>query len=88
MIPVKTDTTNTVLTLDSCEDLPGTQYAYEDGTPGIETCWELSPEEVKQLVEAEHPRIYLYTLGLTVPPLFLSTECKIIADTAESEAAE
>lgn len=72
MEAIKTETTNTMFTKEGCFDLPGTKYIYEDGTPGIETCWQLTEEEIQQVVK--DGRIYVYMMGQTVPPMFLATE--------------
>ena len=64
---IKTETTNTVFIADACQELPGTRFTYEDGTPGVETCFELTPEELELLNKTG--RIYLYMIGTTVPPL-------------------
>lgn len=72
---IETETTNTVFTKEGCHDLPGTRFTYADGTPGVETCFELSPEELEELNKTG--RIYLYMIGTTVPPLYLSTTSDI-----------
>lgn len=74
MKPVKTDYANTNFTKEGCFDLPGTRYTYEDGSPGVETVWELEPEDIKRLSEMERPCVRVYMLGNTVPPMFLATE--------------
>lgn len=71
MKAIKTETANAVFVKEGCYDLPGTRFAYADGTPGIETCFEFTPEELEQINKTG--RIYLYMLGTTVPPLYLST---------------
>ena len=86
MIPVKTDHTNINLTKEGCKDLPGTTYSYEDGGTGIETCWELTPEDLERLLKMERPCIFVYMQGATVPPMLLSTECLIqFNDTEEAD---
>ena len=49
MKPIKRKTTNTIFKRPDCFDLPGTKYKYEDETPAIETCWQLSKEELEKL---------------------------------------
>lgn len=83
MNAVKTDTANTVFTKEGCFDLPGTRYTYEDGTPGIETCWELTGEELEQVKKDR--RIYVYMMGTTVPPMFLSVQSEIQFKDGESD---
>lgn len=75
MKPVKTKTTNTIFTADKCFDLPGTRYKYEDGSPGIEICWELNDEEIKEIVK--NKRVFVYMLGETVPPMFVAAQSSI-----------
>lgn len=52
MKPVITETTNTFLKapLENPEviDLPITRFKFDNGTIGIESCWELSEEELKR----------------------------------------
>lgn len=76
MEPISTKNTNTVFTREGCFDLPGTKYLYKDGTSGIETCWQLTDEEIQQVVK--EGRIYVYMMGQTVPPMFLATESQIL----------
>ena len=49
MKPIKRKTTNTIFKRPDCFDLPGTKYKYEDETPAIETCWQLSKEELEKI---------------------------------------
>lgn len=75
MIPVKTEYANIVFTAEGCEDLPGTLAVNENGTPEIETCWELSTEELEQVNKTG--RIYLYVMGRSIPPMALTTASQI-----------
>ena len=75
MKPVTTNTTNTTFVADGCFDLPGTRYKYDDGTPGVETCWELSDEEVQEIVQ--NKKIFVYMAGHTVPPMFVAVKSTI-----------
>lgn len=75
MIPVKTDYANIVFTAEGCRDLPGTLAVNEKGIPEVETCWELSDEELAQVIKTR--RIFLYTVGRTVPPMALTTASQI-----------
>ena len=75
MIPVKTDYANVVFTAEGCKDLPGTLAVNEDGPPEVETCWELSEEELAQVIQTR--RIFLYTMGRSVPPMVLTTASQI-----------
>ena len=78
MKPVETKTTNAVYTLEGCNDLPVTKYTNVDnGEDGVESCWELTPDEIKQVQETG--KIYLYIQGNVVPPVLLTTESMIIS---------
>jgi len=71
MIPVKMPYANAVLQKEGYEDLPATQFHFaDDGDPGIETVWELTPEELE--IVKQTGKIYVYTVGQGVPPMFLS----------------
>jgi hypothetical protein len=70
MKPVKTKLTNTIFKRPDCFDLPGTKYKYDDGTPAIETCWELSDEELEKVIKTK--KIYVQQEGETLPPMALS----------------
>lgn len=79
MKPIKTETCNAVYTLEGCHDLPATQYINAaTQEPGVETCWELTPEEIKKVQETG--KIYLYIQGECVPPVLLTTESCIYFD--------
>lgn len=82
MIPVRTDNTNTVFKGEGCHDLPCTGYTYDDGvTKGIETCWELSAEELEEVIKSR--RIFVYVMGSRIQPLFLSVKSEITASEIE-----
>ena len=70
MKPKQTETTNTNFIADGCFDLPGTKYILEDGTPGIETCWELTDEEIQEITK--NKCVFVCMLGQTVPPMNIS----------------
>lgn len=73
MKPIKTDTYNAVYTLEGCNDLPVTKYIHENsGEAGVESCWELSPDEIKQIQETG--KVYLYIQGEVIPPVLLTAE--------------
>lgn len=76
MKPVATETTNAVYTLEGCHDLPVTKYTNaNNGEEGVESVWELSPDEIKQIQETG--KVYLYIQGAAVPPVLLTTESQI-----------
>lgn len=72
---IKLDTANAVFKGEGYLDVPATRYTYEDGDPGIEICLELSPEELAEINKTS--RLYLYKLGNTLQPFFLSTTRKL-----------
>lgn len=72
---IKLDTANAVFKGEGYLDVPATRYTYEDGDPGIEICLELSPEELAEINKTG--RLYLYKLGNTLQPFFLSTTRKL-----------
>lgn len=72
---IKLDTANAVFKGEGYLDVPATRYTYEDGDPGIEICLELSPEELTEINKTG--RLYLYKLGNTLQPFFLSTTRKL-----------
>lgn len=69
---IKLDTANAVFKGEGYLDVPATRYTYEDGDPGIEICLELTPEEIAELAKSR--RLYLYKIGKTLQPFYLSTE--------------
>lgn len=81
MKPVKIETSNITFVAEGCDDLPATRYSYENGSPGIETVWELDDEEKKQIMDTG--RIYLYVNGTTIQPCFLAAES--IVERVESD---
>lgn len=84
MKPVKTKLTNTIFKRPDCFDLPGTKYKYDDGTPAIKTCWELSDEELEKVIKTK--KIYVQQEGETLPPMALSAN-SVLAD-GEEDAKE
>lgn len=89
MKPVKTETTNAVYTLASCHDLPVTKYINAaTNEEGVESCWELTSDEIKQIQETG--KVYLYIQGQHVPPVLLTTESMVFfkEEGAENDADE
>ena len=82
MKSIETKTTNAVYTLEGCNDLPVTKYVNaENGECGVESCWELTPEEIKQIQETG--KIYLYIQGSIVPPVLITTESCVYFEEGE-----
>lgn len=82
MKPTKRKTTNTIFKRPDCFDLPGTRYKYSDGTPAIETCWELSEEEIEKVIKTK--KIYIQQEGETLPPMAVSVN-SVLANGEENE---
>lgn len=76
MKPVKTESTNSILKApegsDNVIDLPITRLKFNDGLNAVESCWELSKEELEKV--KENGKIYFVCMGVTHPPILLSTE--------------
>ena len=86
MKPVETSTCNAVYTLEGCNDLPVTKYINaNNGEEGVESVWELSTDEIKQVQETG--KVYLYIQGAAVHPVLLTTESQIYFQ-EEGEADE
>jgi hypothetical protein len=69
MKAIKTESTNTVLlgNSENVFDLPVTGVDFEDGTVGVESCWELNKEEIEEVIKTG--RVYLLCLSNTHPPI-------------------
>ena len=80
MIPVKTATVNCILKGPTPDvmDLPVTRFKLSNGAPVIESCWQLSEEEIKTIIETG--KIYFNIYGSTHPPILLSTESIVGGD--------
>lgn len=76
MKPVKTKTSNGVLKAPEGQseviDLPITRLQYPNGTLAVESCWELSPKELKRINETG--KIYFTCISCTHPPILLSVD--------------
>ncbi len=73
MKPVKTETTNCIMRGNAPDvmDLPVTKYVTDDGIPAMQSCFELSKEEMQEVIRTG--RIYFSLYGNTHPPICLST---------------
>ena len=73
MIPVKTGTTNCILKGPSPDvmDLPVTRYQWNDNTSAVQSCWQLSDDEIQEVIKTG--KIYFSVWGNTHPPICLST---------------
>lgn len=87
MKPVQTETCNSIYTLKGCNDLPVTRYTNStNGEEGVESCWELSPDEIKQVQETG--KVYLYIQGSAVPPILLTTESMVYFEDTKHHLCE
>lgn len=87
MKPVQTETCNSIYTLKGCNDLPVTRYTNStNGEEGVESCWELSPDEIKQVQETG--KVYLYIQGSAVPPILLTTESMVYFEDTKQHLCE
>lgn len=73
MKPIKTSTTNCILkgTSPDVLDLPVTRFNIGD-TPAVESCWELSKEELERIMTTG--KVYFSIYGNTHPPICLSVD--------------
>lgn len=80
MKPVKTETTNAVLKAPESQpeviDLPITRFKFSDGGNGVESCWQLSEEELQKVKETG--KVYFICIGDTHPPIMLSAESQLV----------
>lgn len=68
MKPIQTSTTNGILKgAGDVMDLPVTNITYADGVHAVESCWELSPEEIEEVTKTG--KLYFLCLGKTHPPI-------------------
>lgn len=80
MKPVKTENTNSILKAPkgqegSIMDLPITRLEYKNGSHAVESCWELSNEELAIIKETG--KIYFVCMGVTHPPILLSVKSQL-----------
>lgn len=76
MTPIKTRYSNITYVAEGCNDLPATLTKNSSGQDEVETCWELTDQEVEQIMKDK--KIYLYIMGTAVPPLYMTTESDMI----------
>lgn len=79
MKPVKTKNANSVLRApndsDNVDDLPITRVQYEDGTHAVESCWEMSEEELEIIKKTG--KVFFLAIGATHPPILLSAKSQL-----------
>lgn len=74
MKAIVTEHTNSVLMApenqkDEVADLPIARVQFQDGTRAVESCWELSKEEIEEVKRTG--RVYFVCMGDTHPPIVL-----------------
>lgn len=72
MKPIKFEETNAVYGAKQPEYEPLPAHKADDGT--VTTCWELSPEELKQIQETGVIWLSLLTFNQPLQPILLRTE--------------
>lgn len=75
MKAIKTETTNRIYVAEGCEDLPATLIQFTDGTVGVESCLELSPEDVEEILKTG--RIYITFEGQQIIPFWVGVKSSI-----------
>jgi len=79
MKPVKTKFTNSTLKApigsENVVDLPITQLTYTDGSSAVESCWQLSEEELEKVKETG--KIYFVCMEKTHPPILLDIKSQL-----------
>lgn len=76
MKPIRADTSNCILKgTGEVQDLPITRLEFQNGSQAVESCWELSKEELEKINETG--RIYFVCMGNTHPPILLDVESQI-----------
>lgn len=80
MKPIKDKHTNSVLKApkgqeDTVLDLPITRLKYQDGSQAVESCWQLSKEELEEINKSG--KIYFVCMGRTHPPILLSSKSQL-----------
>ena len=75
MTPIRTEYSNVTYTAEGCFDLPATIASRQDGSQEVETVWELTEEELEQIIKDR--RVYLYIMGRQMPPVFLSAKSEL-----------
>lgn len=74
MIPIETSTTNCILKGKTPDvmDLPVTRFELGKGIPAVQSCWQLSDEELKEVNKTG--KIYFSIYGNIHPPICISAE--------------
>lgn len=80
MKPIKNENTNDVLLPpEGSEDiipLPIARIVFSDGTQAVESCWELTEDEIQEIIKTK--RIYFLSISRTHPPIWIGTKSHIV----------
>lgn len=72
-----------LLTAPNCTPLPAVLVTYADGVQSVVTAWELTEDEVADVVKSG--RLWLEVRGITQPPVLLATRCPYDTDPLEAD---
>lgn len=76
MKPVKTEKSISVLKgYGEVADLPIIRLEFDDGSHAVESCWQLSKEELEKVKETG--KVYFVCMGDTHPPILLSAKSQL-----------
>lgn len=80
--PEVTATLGAPADMPDCMPLPIARVTFDDGSPAIVSCWELSENEIAILIRTR--RIWVSTCGHTLAPFALLTVAPFAADRAKT----
>lgn len=79
MKPIKHEHTNDILKApansDNVEDLPIARICFDNGVNAIESCWEMTDEELEIIKKSK--KIYFTCFGVTHPPILITAKSHI-----------
>jgi hypothetical protein len=79
MKPIKTGNSNSILRApegdENVNDLPITRLEFPNGVQAVESCWEISEEELEIIKTTG--KIYFLAVGDTHPPILLSAKSQL-----------
>jgi hypothetical protein len=81
-----TNSTNATLGVENdpnVKSVPVTRIQFSDGNLGVESCWELTDQEIKALIETR--RMYLIFVGTTHPPVLPSVYSSLMGIVDQEE---
>lgn len=74
MEPIKFDGVNVVFGAEQPEYMPLPAERVQSEYGQVNTCWELSPEEIKKVRETGHIFVSLLTFGQPLQPILVSVD--------------